>query len=173
VTEPLWRKGLRALLEGLQEAEDANKNPSGSSARRVESSQPPLDEQPLIDWGRWIALVAGLLAIAGLACWFLPGLDKDSSSVVGGIFLKLSVFFAGIRLAWPQLQKLMQWRLGMAGVLLLMMGGLVFVVRPRLALVVWPILVTLVGGLAFLGWLANFFDAHRDVPRKQKPKRKG
>jgi hypothetical protein len=47
------------------------------------------------------------------------------------------------------------------------------VVRPRLALVVWPILVTLVGGLAFLGWLANFFDSQRDVPRQGKPKRKG
>jgi len=173
VIEPLWRRGLRALLEGLKEAEDAKKNPSGSKSTREDISEPPLDEQPLIDWGRWIAVVAGLLAIAGLACWFLPGLDRDSSAVVGGIFLKLSVFFAGIRLAWPQLQKLMQWRLGMAGVLLLMMGGLVFVVRPRLALVVWPILVTLVGGLAFLGWLANFFDAQREVPGRGKPKRKG
>lgn len=173
MTEPLWRRGLRALLEGLQEAENAKKNSGDSNFRGGEISQPPLDEQPLIDWGRWIAVVAGLLAIAGLACWFLPGLDRDSSAVVGGIFLKLSVFFAGIRLAWPQLQKLTQWRLGMAGVVLLMMGGLVFVVRPRLALVVWPILVTLVGGLAFLGWLANLFDAQREARNPEKPKRKG
>ena len=92
--------------------------------------------------------------------------------MISGIFLKLGVFFAGVRLAWPQLSYLFQFKIGFAGIMLLLIAGIIFVARPRAALVAWPLLVTLAGGLTFLGWLSQKLNqGHHPPSPKSKARR--
>jgi len=186
VNEPLWRIGLRELLKGLanspSDAESRNEGPTtftvnsdpaspNKSQARTSNSRPP--NPPSADpWsadnlkakGKWITIVVIGLLVTALICCLIQVSDASSRGMISGIFLKLALFFAGVRLAWPQLSYLFQFKIGFAGVILLLIAGIIFVMRPRAAVFAWPLLVTLAGGLTFLGWLShhlNRFQSHQ------------
>jgi hypothetical protein len=171
VNEPLWRTGLRELWKGLAESPSHSKNtidiefaPDGSIV------EDPWSPAALKKKGNWLTGVTVTLFLCGIACWLIPFSDDSSQAMISGIFLKLGLFFAGVRLAWPQLCYLFQFKIGFAGVVLLMIAGIIFVVRPRAALVAWPLLVTLAGGLTFLGWLSQKLNQAAS-PRSNSKKR--
>lgn len=156
MNEPLWRTGLRELWKGLAD------NPSdrsdtidvelGPDGKAVED---PWSPKALKKKGNWITGIAISLLVCAVVFWLLPLSDESSRGMISGMFLKLALFFAGLRLAWPQLSYLFQFKIGFAGLMLLLVAGIIFVARPRAALVAWPLLVTLAGGLTFLGWLSQ------------------
>lgn len=159
--EPDWRRGLRSVWEGLQNLEDPNKSNSPAQAdakSHAQASKRNKDEDSWRDTGRWITCVAIVLLIAAMLSWTLPITTPDNANIVGGVFLKLAIFFGGVRLAWPQLRHLLRWKLGIAGLVCLLIAAIVFAARPKAALVIWPLLMTIVGGLAFLGWLSRMMS---------------
>lgn len=199
MNEPLWRIGLRELLNGLANApSDADSRSDGpvtftvnsdsSSPNKAQAhksthrtttppSDPPWSASNLRAKGKWITLaVIGLLATA-LICWLIPLSDPSSRGMISGIFLKLAVFFAGVRLAWPQLCYLFRFKIGFAGFILLLIAGIIFVIRPRATVFAWPILVTLAGGLTFLGWISHHLNrfqsrqSSQTAPSNKNPKR--
>ncbi len=173
MNEPLWRTGLRELWKGLADKPSDSKNtidiefaPDGSIV------EDPWSPASLKKKGNWISGVTVALFLCGIACWLIPFSDDSSQAMISGIFLKLGLFFAGVRLAWPQLSHLFQFKLGFAGLALLLIAGIIFVVRPRAAIVAWPMLVTLAGGLTFLGWLSQKLNRTASSgSRRSKPQR--
>lgn len=173
MNEPLWRTGLRELWKGLAEkpADDA-KTIDVEYAADGSIVEDPWSPKALRRKGHWITGVAITLLICGLACWLIPFSDASSRSMISGMCLKLALFFAGVRLAWPQLSYLFQFKIGFAGILLLLIAAIIFVARPRAALVAWPLLVTLAGGLTFLGWLSQKLNRNSGPqPRSSKQRR--
>lgn|GEM_PF-2212086 len=199
MNEPLWRIGLRELLKGLANSpSDAdsrsdgpttftvNPDPSNSNkAQAHKSKNRPPDKTSDAPWssdnlrakGKWITVVVIGLLVTALVCWLIPLSDASSRGMISGIFLKLAVFFAGVRLAWPQLCYLFQFKIGFAGVILLLIAGIIFVMRPRAAVFAWPVLVTLAVGLTFLGWVSHHLNrfqprqSSRSTPPNKKTKR--
>lgn len=178
MNEPLWRIGLRELWKGLHSS-TSETEPDPESRKTIKVSLSPEQQVEENPWsaaalrrkGHWLSGLTVALFACGIVCWFVPLSDPNSRSMISGIFLKLGLFFAGMRLAWPQLCYLFQFKIGFAGVILLMVAGIIFVVRPRAALVAWPLLVTLAGGLTFLGWLSQQLQP-KPPKRKASPKNK-
>ena len=156
MNEPLWKKGLAELWKGLSNLPTESARNTFDVPLADSEQEKPTDYKAM---GRWISVVVVVLALAGIGSWLFPLTDANNATIISGIFLKLALFFSGVRLAWPQLSRLFQFKLGLAGVVLLLIAGLIFVIRPRAALYAWPLLVTLAGGLTFLGWLSSFLNA--------------
>lgn len=173
MNEPLWRVGLRELWKGLaNQSSQPNTTIDLQVAADGSLVEDPWSPTALRKKGRWITGLTIGLFVCGLACWLIPFADENSRSMISGIFLKLGVFFAGVRLAWPQLSYLFQFKIGFAGIMLLLIAGIIFVARPRAALVAWPLLVTLAGGLTFLGWLSQKLNQGQSSPsHKTKARR--
>jgi len=98
-----------------------------------------------------VGIVALLLLATGVTGLIVYGVGDDKTSMLLSVCLRIGMVLGAIWLAFPQLLQLAgkssPWMLG-----LLSICGIVIILRPRLIVVIGPLLFVL-GILYFVGWM--------------------
>ena len=111
-----------------------------------------------------ISLISLTAAVYGLVKY---GISDGQTSVFASACLRIGLVLGAVWLAYPQLIKL---RGGTSGWFIALLGGiaLCIAVRPRLAVVLVPIMLILIA-LQFFGWLIKPLPNKSTAARQRPP----
>jgi hypothetical protein len=110
-----------------------------------------------------LGLIAFLSLLGGCIGLYYVGVNDSQSSMFASIAIRAGLVMGAIWLALPQLSRL-QTRIPPWLIVLLLLGGVVTIARPRLILFVGPLLVLAIL-VQFIGWLFKPLPP----PKRRKP----
>ena len=96
------------------------------------ASQTSMDRRP------WIGGVAAILLAAGAVTFFFPDIAGSSNGAIAAACIRAGSVMFALWLAYPDLRRIPPWM-----VTGLVIAAAVFAVRPRAALVIIPMLITI------------------------------